>query len=277
MPLGPGDLVLCAGTLARASLRERIEAAVAGGFRGLSLFPSDVRRARDEGASDERLRGWLAERDLEIAELDPLATWLPGVEPGVGPFATTEPECYALARSLGARSLNAVVFAREALPFQTLVESFAALCDRAEEEGLVVHLEFMPWTQVGSALDAWAVVEAADRPNGGLMFDTWHHARSGVDDATLFDKVPAERVLAVQLNDAPARAETDLIAETLNRRRLPGDGDIDLPAILRWLRDGRSPAPLGIEVFSEALFDLPPTEVARRCADATRAVLAAVS
>ena len=150
----------------------------------------------------------------------------------------------------------------------------ASLCDRAAANDLLVHLEFMPWTQVPNAVVAWELVSRAERRNGGIMFDTWHHFRSGLSNEELRAKVPAERILAVQLNDAPAEAEDDLIAETLKRRRLPGDGDIDLPTILRGLREDGAPAPLGVEVFSQDLFDLAPNEVARRCGDATREAIA---
>lgn len=272
MPLGPDDLVLCAGTLARASFRERVDAAVAGGYRGLSLFPSDVRRAREEGLDDAAMRGLLSDHGLEVAELDPLMSWLPGVDPGDGPFATTEAECFEIARTIGGRGINAVVFSPKPIPQEVVVASFASLCDRAADHGLLVHLEFMPWTQVATALDAFAIVDEAGRQNGGIMLDTWHHFRGGVPNETLRAEVPAERILAVQLNDAPTAAEPNVVDETLHRRRVPGEGDIDLPEILRYLRDG-SPAPLGIEVFCEDLFDLPPSEVATRCADGVRAAL----
>jgi hypothetical protein len=45
------------------------------------------------------------------------------------------------------------------------------------------------------------------------------------------------RVLGIQINDAPAQAEADLIDETLHRRLAPGDGDIenkgDSPSVRR--------------------------------------------
>ncbi len=85
--------------------------------------------------------------------------------------------------------------------------------------------------------------------------------------------MPIERILAVQLSDAPTEAEPDPVAETLNRRRLPGDGDIDLPELIRTLRDGGSRAPFGVEIFATDLSALPPTEVARRCANATRTAI----
>ncbi len=273
MPLGPDDLVLCAGTLARASFRERVDAAIAGGYRGISLFPSDVRRARDDGLDDAGMRGLLADNELEVAELDPLMSWLPGVDPGEGMFATTESECYEIATTIGGRSINAVVFSAEAIPQDVVVESFAALCDRAAHHGLIVHLEFMPWTQVATALDAFAIVDQAGRPNGGIMLDTWHHFRGGVSNEALRKNVPADRILAVQLNDAPAEAETNIVDETLHRRRVPGDGDIDLPEVLRYLHEGGSPAPLGVEVFCDDLAGQTPNEVAIRCADGVRAAL----
>ena len=275
MALGPDDLVLCAGTLAKASFRARVDAAVAGGYRGISLFPSDVRRARAEGLDDATMRALLDDNGLEVAEIDPLMSWLPGVEPGSGQFAATEHECYEIAASIGGRSINCVVFPPQPVQHDVVVESFAALCDRAAERGLLVHLEFMPWTQIATVLDASAVVAAADRPNGGIMLDTWHHFRGPVTDAELAGQVPLEKILAVQLNDAPSRPEENIVEETLNRRRVPGDGDIDLPGILRLLGEGGSPAPLGVEVFCEDLFDLSPTEAAVRCSLGARRALAA--
>ena len=273
MALGPDDLVLCAGTLAAASFRERIRAASAAAYRGVSLFPSDVRRARAEGLDDATMRGLLADHGLEVAEIDPLMTWLPGAAPTGPVFTTNEAECYQIAEAIGGRGINAVVFLVEPVPREVVVESFAALCERAADHGLLVHLEFMPWTQVASALDAMAIVEEAGSANGGIMLDTWHHFRSGVSTRKLLAEVPAGKILACQLNDAPAEAETDLVEETLHRRRLPGEGDIDLPEILRYLQDGGSPAPLGIEVFSDDLQDQAPEAVATRCAEAVRQVI----
>ena len=80
--LGPQDLVLCAGTIPRASFAERVTAAAEAGFSGISLFLSDYRAARASGLSDADMRARLADHGLEIAELDPLMSWLPGAELG---------------------------------------------------------------------------------------------------------------------------------------------------------------------------------------------------
>jgi sugar phosphate isomerase/epimerase len=276
--LGPGDLVLCAGTVPGSGFVERAAAAAAAGFAGLSLFAADYERARAEGLSDADLRRALRDNGLAVAELDPLLSWLPaegrggaGLSAEGRAFAAHgEEDFYAIADALGgARAINAVL-ADPPADLDHVSDAFAALCDRAARHELAVTLEFLPWTPIGDAATAARIVERAGRWNGGVMLDAWHHARSGAAHAA----IPAARVAAIQLSDAPARAEPDLVDETLHRRLLPGEGAADLAGLVRHLRAGGCTAPIGVEVFSDALAALPVTEAARRAAAATRRVLA---
>jgi sugar phosphate isomerase/epimerase len=275
--LGFGDLVLCAGSAPAAGFVERAAAAAAAGFAGLSLFADDYRRARAQGLSDADLRSVLRDHGLAVAELDPLLSWLPDDGAGAGLSAEGrafaghgEDEFYAIADALGARALNAVL-ADPPADLARVADAFGALCDRAAAHGLLVTLEFLPWTRIGDAATAARIVAQAGRPDGGVMLDSWHHARSGAPHAS----IPAPLVAAIQLADAPARPEPDPIDETLHRRLLPGAGDADLAGLLRHLAAGGCRAPIGVEVFSDALAALPVEELAMRAAAAARRVLAA--
>jgi sugar phosphate isomerase/epimerase len=268
--LGPTSLVLCAGTVQGIGFAERVEAAAAGGFQAISLFADQYQRAREhEKLSDADMRSLLAERGLCIAELDPLLGWVPGL----GDFGATESEFYRIADALGARSLNVALPFATSLPLDALASAFAALCDRAARHGLKVHLESLPWAQINTVSAAHAIVALASRQNGGLMIDVWHHFRSGAGNQAL-DQLDGARVLGVQLSDAPREPEPDPIGETLERRRLPGDGDIDLVDILRRLDAIGSRAPLGVEVFSTELGHLPAREIAKRAGDRVRELIA---
>jgi len=274
-----GDLVLCAGTVALSGLEERVAAASAAGFRGISLFVRDYQAARAAGRSDADLRSLLRDHGIQVAELDPLMNWVPGLEltasasaDGRAFFATGERDFYAIADALGARSINAVLFTERRFELDALIEAFAGLCDRAREHGLLVHLEFMPFSEVRDVSVAEQVVTGAGRENGGILFDTWHHFRSGAPDAA----IPARRVIGIQINDAPTRPEADPIEETSHRRLLPGEGDIDLAGLMARLAAGGCRAPIGVEVFSDALATRPVAETARRAAEAARAVLRGV-
>jgi len=272
--LGPDDLVLCAGTLRGASLAEKCAAALAGGFRALTLWPSDLERAKREGLSLADVKRMLADHGLAVADLDALLRWLPDevIPPGVS--AATEPEFYAIAEALGGRSLNVAQGFGARCDVDRAAEALAGVCDRAREHGLLVTLEYLPWSGIPDARTALAIVERTGRANATLMFDSWHTFRGPTDDAQL-GAVPGARIGSVQLNDAPAEPWPDLVAETLAARLLPGEGAIPLVRWLRLLDRIGCRAPLGIEVFSHALDALPPVEVGRRCGEAMRRVLAA--
>jgi sugar phosphate isomerase/epimerase len=283
MTLGAGDLVLCSGTLPRdVSFRTRVEAAAAGGFVGISLWGRDYERARADGLSDADMRTLLADHGLEVGELDPAWWWPPGAEAAGRAlpadfdteevFRFGEDELFRIADAVGARSVNAVDVFGGDWGVDEAAEAFAGLCDRAAEHGLVVHLEFLPWSRIPDVGTAWEVVRGAGRANGGIAVDSWHFFRSGSDWEAL-RSVPGASVLGVQLDDGPAAPEANLIEATLHERLLPGAGEFDLAGLVDTLHDIGCQAPIGVEVFSDDLHQLSASDAARRAADATRAVL----
>jgi len=230
MTFGADDTVLCSGTL-RAGIffRERVAAAVAGHFSGISLWGRDYQVARAEGLSDRDIALLLDDHGLAVGELDPAWWWLPGAsEIHIPPehdkeqiFRYTEPELFGLADAVGARSLNAVDVFGGSWSTDEAAVAFAGLCDRAADHGLLVHLEFLPWSRVPDLATAWQIVGAADRPNGGLMVDAWHSFRSD-PDGELLRSIPGSSILGLQLCDAPAKPEVDPLHATLHERLLPG-------------------------------------------------------
>ncbi len=281
MTLAPGDTVLCSGTLGTGiSFGERLGAAEAGGFSGISLWGRDYQVARAEGLRDLDIRLRLADHGLSVAELDPCWWWLPGasevhIPPDLdqeGIFGFGEQELFAIAEGVQARSLNAVDVFGGSWSLDEAAAAFAGLCDRAADHGLVVHLEFLPWSRIPDLATAWGVVRAADRPNGGIMLDAWHYFRSEPDGA-LLRSIPGPSILGVQLCDAPAVAEPDPLHATLHERLLPGHGGLALPALLADLRETATTAPLGVEVFSDVLHALPPEEAGRLAGSSLRALL----
>jgi sugar phosphate isomerase/epimerase len=282
MTLCAGDLVLCSGTLARSvSFRERVDAAVAGGFAGISLWGRDYWSGRRDGLSDADMRALLDDHGLAVAEIDLAWWWLPGAADVHIPaaldteelFAYDEAEVFRIANVVGARSVNAIDVFGGSWSVDDAAAAFAGICDRAADHGLAVHIEFLPWSRIPDISAAWEIVRRADRPNGGVLIDAWHFFRSGGHDAAL-GAVPGDRVLGIQLDDGPAQPERDLPTASLHDRQLPGDGALDLAGLVQGLREIRAVAPIGVEVFSDELHALDPLEAARRAGAALRRVLA---
>ena len=86
--------------------------------------------------------------------------------------------------------------------------------------------------------------------------------------------MPGERIVGVQLCDAPAVVEGDPLHATLHERLLPGQGELDLAGLLADLRATGTTAPLGVEVFSDVLAELAPEEIGRLAGASLRSLLA---
>lgn len=279
--MGTDRLVLCSGTLRRGiPFVERLDAASGAAFDAISLWGRDYAAARAEGLSDADLRAMLDDHGLVVAELDPAWWWLPGAsDVAIAPELDTEDvfrfgeiDLFAMADALGARSINTVDVFGGPWDVDAAAEAFAALCTRAAEHGLLVHIEWLPWSKIPDLATALRIVQLAGQPNGGLNIDAWHLVRSGVTVDELED-VPGSLILGVQLDDGPLEPEPNLIEATLHQRTLPGDGAFDLSAIVRALRHTGTTAPIGVEVFSDVLHALPAGQAARAAAEATRTVL----
>lgn len=281
--LGPRDLVLCSGTIPRdVAFRERLAAASRAGFQAVSLWGRDYHRARRDGHSDADIKKMLDDHGLTVAEIDPAWWWTPGAsEVRIPPeldtievFRHGEDELLRIADVLGARSLNAADVLGGSWSVDEAAEAFARLCDRAADHGLLVHLEWLAWSRIPDLATAWEIVRLAGRPNGGLNVDTWHCARTGTSPTELLE-IPGTKVLAIQLDDGPAKAEDDLLHATLHERLLPGEGAFELEGFLSALAEIGAMAPVGVEVFSDALHAEGAATAARRAASSTRRILVA--
>jgi sugar phosphate isomerase/epimerase len=257
------DLVLCNGSVERA------------GFRGISLWPHVYRDARASGHSDADLRHMLDDHGVEIAEHDALLRWLPvPAELATGPlFQTCAEDFFRIADAVGGRSLNVAQAFPSGIDIDAAAAALAPVCEGAAACGLAVSLEFLPWSDVPDPATALEVVLRTGQQNAGIMVDSWHVFR-GVGDVAAVGALPGERIVGIQLNDAPAQAAESPIVETLEARLVPGEGAIDLEGLLRALDATGTSAPVGVEVYSKALAGQAPGPVAKRLGDATRAVLA---
>jgi sugar phosphate isomerase/epimerase len=273
------ELTLWAANVIGRPLSERVEVARAGGFANTTLFPIEIRRARQAGRAEPELRALFEDAGVRIAVVDPIAHWLPGShppanlpadDPAAGGFRPRE--VYELATSMGAGLVTMIAVFDDRVDIDTAAQAFADCCDEAADYGLRLQLEFIPATGVGDLASAWEIVRRADRPGGGLILDAWHFFRSGAD-FELLAKIPAERVFAVQLDDAPARPAADVAFDSLHGRLLPGDGELELTRFLSTLLSSGIPSSVGPEVFSDALRELAPAELGRRLGESTRSLL----
>jgi sugar phosphate isomerase/epimerase len=230
-----------------------------------------------ETRSIDSLRAVLAAHGVRIGELEVLAGWHADGEER-DKALVSERAIFRHAEMFGVTRIKTIapIFPpAEAPPLDVLVERFAAVCDRAAEHGVVLAFEpiaVLPAFNYAMAAD---VVIAADRPNGGLLFDAWQTFFDPAGLETL-ERVTARHITGVELCDGRATPGSDLMEECLSHRLLPGEGDFDLFRFIRTLDEKGVDVPLSVEVLNDHLRELSPRETAERSVASVRKLLAAV-
>jgi sugar phosphate isomerase/epimerase len=182
-----------------------------------------------------------------------------------------ERSAYEMADEFGVRYLQAT--GPYECPFEQAVDGFGRLCDRAAVHGLLVGIEWLPFTNIRNAAEAAAIVRACDRPNAGYCADIWHHVR-GANDLDMIASLEPERIFAIQMNDGSlVPAVDDYKTDCLTHRVPPGDGEFDCVGFIELMQRMGVTAPISLEVPSTELWRAPAEKAARVAADGMRRVL----
>ena len=262
---------------------DHVKAAAAGGFTSLAIAPTTYDAALRSGLSAKDMLALAEDEGVALRHLDTVTTWAP-VQIDEHDFDTEMNRLWRVSvdralevcDALGLRQILATAaYQKDRVPLAQLVDGFGSLCDRAAERDIWVDLEPMPFFGCPTVADAMAVVGGADRPNAGVMMDSWHFFKAGQSIADL-DAVPGERIRTIQLSDAPRRQiERKLIDDTMKHRRWPGEGELPLVDYVRALSAKGRLRTVGEEVFSQEADAVDAETAGRRAGRTTRAVLAA--
>ena len=150
--------------------------------------------------------------------------------------------------------------------------NFAAGCDIAQKHGLLCALEFGSRHPVVNRLAvAREIVALADKPNAGLLIDTYHAQCVG-DGGRGFEDVPAQEIVAFQFSDAPPGP---LVMDGPALDRLaPGKGVVQWREVLQLLVEKGYDRYINYEAPNPALWSRPPAEVALEGVTQIRALIA---
>lgn len=248
--------------------KDRVEAASRAGFRGFGIWHADLDRVREKYSLRE-MKQILDENGIRHVELEFLMDWfLEGDRKRESDIRKRD--LLEAAEALCAHHLKVGDFYQQQCSMDRLVDSFATLCQEAAKHGTKIGFELMPFAMIRTLKESLAMVEGAGASNGGIIFDLWHIAKLNIpyDDLA---RVPREYVISVELNDGTFEAPWSLHEDTINHRRLCGEGEFDVKGFIRCLRKTEYDGPWGIEVLSEDLRKRPLTEVVTRAFETTSA------
>jgi sugar phosphate isomerase/epimerase len=256
--------------------RERCEQAARVGMAGLGIWHADLEHLLETRTLGE-LKQIMDANGLRHLELEFLMEWF--LDPDDERRRASDEMrklLFEAARELDAHHIKVGNIPGTPCELPQLTERYAELCaDAAQHHDAKVVYELMPFDVNVHDLDAaLAVVEGADAPNGGLAIDTWHMAKLGIDPDDL-RRVPARFLGWVELSDGCFENMPDLIEETVNHRRLPGEGEFPIGDYVAVCRELGYEGPWGVEVLSDELRNLPIEQIFERAYETSSAQLAA--
>src|SRR6266536_112093 len=246
--------------------RERVEAAAKAGFKGFGIWHADLDHVL-EGRTLHEMKQILDDNGIKHVELEFLTDWfLEGERKKKSDLQ--KQRLFKAAEVLGARHVKVGDFFQESCPMPRLIEAFQALCADAAHHGTRVGFELMPFAMIRTLEETLAMVEGAGAKHGGICFDLWHMVKLGVpyDEVA---RVPLEYIISVELNDGTFTAPWSLHEDTINHRRLCGEGEFDVKGFIANVQRAGYTGPWGIEVLSEELRKLPLQELATRAFETT--------
>jgi len=257
-------------------LPDRIAAAARAGYTGFGILHADLVEA-GEGMGYPRLAGLLRDHGIVHVEVEMLNDWYTSGEARATSDLVRR-DLLEAARALGARHIKVGGdISADPVAWETFAAEFAALCADADSVGTRIAFEPMPFGNVATLHAARRLIDEANHPAGGLILDLCHMVRGGV---TLHDiaSLPSRYVIAAELDDADDTVVGTLLQDTLNRRRLCGEGAQDVTGFIRAVQATGFDGPWGVEILSQDFRQLDLASQAERSfATASGALRAALS
>jgi sugar phosphate isomerase/epimerase len=282
------DLALWPSPIMHLPLKQQLSAAAAGQFSSLAVAPTVIRKEIASGLRAADVVDMAEEYGVALRHLDGVSTWARLWHPTEGDAAMVEAmrprfdisveESLDLGKAVGAKSLVAVgAFAEGAMPTDEIIESFAALCDKAKAYDMEVDLEFISLWGIRELPAAWEIVKSVDRDNAHIMVETWHMMKGSRDyerDIALLEQIPGRYLRSVQVVDGREPPPGNTMHDEAMYRTFPGEGVMDIDRVLSIIMSKGGLECIGPEAYGHVLDGLSPAEFGRRSGETTRAAVA---
>ena len=215
----PGDLLTKLGTIAAA------------GFAGVEIYEPDLiafsGTAREVGEHAKSL-------GLQIEVLQPFHEF-EGLTGAVREAAISRLDRKIdLMNALGANTLlvGATTHKDASADLEMQIGDLRLLAERVAKAGCRAALLALPWARhIRHEMEALELVEKADNSNLGIALNSFFSLADGSQAARLRN-IPGDRILHVQLSDAPA-VDFDITKLKSHFGLLPGQGGLNLASFVR--------------------------------------------
>ncbi|WP_225335270.1 sugar phosphate isomerase/epimerase family protein [Halomicrobium urmianum] len=242
------------------SLERRAEGLGEVGFNAIGLYHEDIRYRVEHEFTDGNLRARLQQMNnvlqqngIDFVEVEFLTEWPLGEDDYR--YQNNEENRQLLLEAadvLGANHVKVGNINGYPVSMEQLQQRFADISRQFSEVDTQVGMEFFPVDpnvrDISQAMEATRI--AREEGTGGLYLDLWHLVKLGVD----FDNIralSADDITAVEFQDGYIETEMSFLEETINLRKVPGEGEFPISDWVNAVREAGFEGPWGLEILSE--------------------------
>ncbi len=247
-------------TIKPQPLLEKIRLTAEAGYSGVELWLNDVYEFVGRGGEVRDIEHALADHGLRVPCTIALRAWGEASEEEYPLHLEEAKRRLELTHRLGAPYLVCSP-PREPADLGVVARRYADLLEIGRQTGVKPTFEYISFFRsVSSLSQAWRVVQEVDHPDATLILDSFHNWNSSSTEADLC-AVDVDRISHYHINDAalhiPAGQQRD------PDRVMPGDGQINLAAEVKILREKGYSGAVSLELFNAELWEKDPREVLR--------------
>jgi len=245
----------------KPNLTEMTRAAASAGYRWITLDKASIAYYVEHDGTLAALKAEIARNGLKMLGLQDLT-----INDDVAAVEADTRKLVETGAALGARYLQAGITA----PLDDKVVAATRAANRiCRDAGMDIAMEFLPFLPLASIGQTIDVLDAAGMTGRNIVVDTWHFfngpdGRSADGGWAALAGIPVDRIAFVQFNDHGPLESDDLLAETIEKRVMPGEGIFDLPKFVATLRASGFDGIVGTENISKVTRFQPVDHVAHR-------------
>jgi sugar phosphate isomerase/epimerase len=254
-------------TIRPTPLLAKVRIAGEAGYSAIEPWNDEVDDYLRQGGTMGELRSALSDANLKVVSMIALGGWITS---GGEAYARVLDECRRRmdqAAELGSPYIVASP-PDEVVDLDLAARRYADLLRLGRSAGVKPSMEFLGFVAgIKDVASAKAIADGSADPDATVVADVFHMIRGGgsVDDLLMLE---GRKLANFHVNDVPA--SPDPLTQTDADRVMPGDGIADLPRVFANLRSIGYQGPLSLELFSSALWEADPVDVARRGLDRVR-------
>jgi 2-keto-myo-inositol isomerase len=248
-------------TIKPQPLMEKLRLASEAGYGGIELWINDIYEYIGTGGDVCDVEKALSDYGLIVPSVIAIRQW--------GDFVGWEHQLvldeakrrFALGARLGAPYIVATP-PLEREDTDHLPERYRELLEIGRQTGIKPTFEYISFFKsIWSLPQAWQMVQEADDPDATLIVDAFHNWNSNSTSEDL-KQIPVERISHYHFDDAhPDKAPR---TQTDPDRVMPGDGQIDLAAEVKLLKEMGYDGTVSLELFNAELWAEDPLQMLKR-------------